>query len=66
MKKIKVEQEVTVVTGPEMADVLGLEPRRFQQLVREGWIEGKFGHNEYDFLRCTHTYLSYCQLQGRH
>nr|WP_278515354.1 hypothetical protein [Brucella anthropi] len=62
MKKIKVEQEIYVASGTEMAEILGLEPRRFQQLVQQRWIEGKIGHNQYDVGLCVRHYRDYCSL----
>lgn len=59
MQRRRVEVEIIVVTGKEAARCLGLEPRRFQQLVAEGWIEGKLARNEYDLGQCIRNYADY-------
>ncbi|MFC3076359.1 hypothetical protein [Shinella pollutisoli] len=59
MRKIQVVKEILVGTGKEVAEALGLEPRRFQQLIQEGHIEGRLGRNEYDVARCLSTYRGY-------
>lgn len=48
-------------SGVEVAEILGVTPRRLRQLVAEGYVEGKLGRDEYDTLRAISTYLSYCR-----
>ncbi|QLF68320.1 hypothetical protein FE840_001425 [Peteryoungia desertarenae] len=42
------EQKIYVATGKEMAAMLGVSPRRLQQLVSEGAVSGKIGRNQFN------------------
>lgn len=52
------------VTTEDMAAVLGIHPRTLQQLAKEGWVDGKVGHNRWKFGRTMRTYLSHVQLEA--
>lgn len=65
MKRVTKTVEIIVCSSEECAEMLGIHLRTFQRLIREGWVEGKIGRNEYDLQRVTATYLSHQWFEQR-
>lgn len=65
MFKRTVKTEIWVASSEECASALGIHLRTFQQLMKDGWIDGKIAHNEYDFQRVARTYHSHVMLEAR-
>ncbi|MDH7805515.1 MULTISPECIES: type IV toxin-antitoxin system AbiEi family antitoxin domain-containing protein [unclassified Rhizobium] len=51
-----------VVTTVQMAAVLGIHERTLQKLVKDGWIEGKIGHDRWDMKKTVQYYATYVRL----
>ena len=52
----------TEATTADMADVLGIHPRTLQKLAKEGWIDGRLGHDRWDVLKTIRYYLTHVEL----
>jgi hypothetical protein len=59
--------ETTPASTADMAKLLGISPRRLQQLSKGGWIDGRVAHGKYlrgVTLRSYVTHLQLCKARG--
>lgn len=46
----------------DMATVLGIHPRTLQKLAKDGWIEGRVGHNAWNVATTVRHYVQHVEL----
>lgn len=56
--------EIPDATTHEVAELLGISPRRLQQLAAGGWIVGRKSHGRWDVTKTVSSYLTHLMLQS--
>lgn len=52
-------------TTEDMAGVLGVHARSLQKLQRDGWIEGKIGHDRWNVAQTVQSYTKHILIEQR-
>ncbi|MGI2031397.1 hypothetical protein ACRQ1B_03290 [Rhizobium panacihumi] len=52
----------TEVTTADMAEILGVHERTLQKLAKDGWINGKLGHDRWDMKKTVQYYTTHVRL----